>query len=424
MRCKDTDTVPVLSIGVGRICLTLSDYCVHATVLFFFFLMIRRPPRSTLFPYTTLFRSCVVHLLLHPGWPSYVVTWGRSIPCGQCMGGFLPPLCRGGFLPPLSARKTARFLRRTTLTSLRLFCNFLQPRGRSSRPVFNSSRKSVPAWLGRCREKVSSSRRPVLRPRASEVKLQCELHKSRITGPLDTAEIRTIRKISIRLEELRVVEGVKKLPAKINLVPFADGRALNKPNLPVINSMPAADGPRRISDRSWHDSILCEGARIEAEMARATGIEFMERRGNVGLARCLEVETGLQFNVVLLGDANGEPALECCNSRHCPAVQDFGFEAFVFRNRQFPVVAENKPMRRVEQRARSVPLRIDGIDEVLKRRSVVQGLSKGVCRRELHPIRQPLFKTRLETVVCRIRNGVLRKDTRENIDPVRRAASS
>src|SRR6267378_5259872 len=30
---------------------------------FFFFLMIRRPPRSTLFPYTTLFRSPP------PGWP-------------------------------------------------------------------------------------------------------------------------------------------------------------------------------------------------------------------------------------------------------------------------------------------------------------------------------------------------------------------
>src|ERR1043165_10221548 len=30
--------------------------CVH----FFFFLMIRRPPRSTLFPYTTLFRSILV----------------------------------------------------------------------------------------------------------------------------------------------------------------------------------------------------------------------------------------------------------------------------------------------------------------------------------------------------------------------------
>src|SRR5215813_14433743 len=30
---------------------------VFRCVLFFFFLMIRRPPRSTLFPYTTLFRS-------------------------------------------------------------------------------------------------------------------------------------------------------------------------------------------------------------------------------------------------------------------------------------------------------------------------------------------------------------------------------
>src|SRR2546428_9698107 len=29
----------------------------HLRYLFFFFLMIRRPPRSTLFPYTTLFRS-------------------------------------------------------------------------------------------------------------------------------------------------------------------------------------------------------------------------------------------------------------------------------------------------------------------------------------------------------------------------------
>src|SRR2546430_13343865 len=29
----------------------------HNQYLFFFFLMIRRPPRSTLFPYTTLFRS-------------------------------------------------------------------------------------------------------------------------------------------------------------------------------------------------------------------------------------------------------------------------------------------------------------------------------------------------------------------------------
>src|SRR2546428_14159708 len=31
--------------------------CAERSYIFFFFLMIRRPPRSTLFPYTTLFRS-------------------------------------------------------------------------------------------------------------------------------------------------------------------------------------------------------------------------------------------------------------------------------------------------------------------------------------------------------------------------------
>src|SRR5688572_31779503 len=31
--------------------------------IFFFFLMIRRPPRSTLFPYTTLFRSQYPHFI-------------------------------------------------------------------------------------------------------------------------------------------------------------------------------------------------------------------------------------------------------------------------------------------------------------------------------------------------------------------------
>src|SRR5256885_11990666 len=36
----------------------LSAYRSYS-VSFFFFLMIRRPPRSTLFPYTTLFRSAV-----------------------------------------------------------------------------------------------------------------------------------------------------------------------------------------------------------------------------------------------------------------------------------------------------------------------------------------------------------------------------
>src|SRR6266487_5322689 len=39
------------------------------TFNFFFFLMIRRPPRSTLFPYTTLFRSPDQLPLHHPAFP-------------------------------------------------------------------------------------------------------------------------------------------------------------------------------------------------------------------------------------------------------------------------------------------------------------------------------------------------------------------
>src|SRR3712207_7536013 len=37
--------------------MTLTGYGRHAVL---FFLMIRRPPRSTLFPYTTLFRSSII----------------------------------------------------------------------------------------------------------------------------------------------------------------------------------------------------------------------------------------------------------------------------------------------------------------------------------------------------------------------------
>src|SRR5437588_12170517 len=39
------------------ICICLFLFLYFLLSFFFFFLMIRRPPRSTLFPYTTLFRS-------------------------------------------------------------------------------------------------------------------------------------------------------------------------------------------------------------------------------------------------------------------------------------------------------------------------------------------------------------------------------
>src|SRR2546425_11809631 len=45
---------------------TCADCPAMQSFLFFFFLMIRRPPRSTLFPYTTLFRSHAAAQLVTP----------------------------------------------------------------------------------------------------------------------------------------------------------------------------------------------------------------------------------------------------------------------------------------------------------------------------------------------------------------------
>src|SRR5689334_24946527 len=45
-----------------------SLFCSLFFTFFFFFLMIRRPPRSTLFPYTTLFRSSLVTLAVLGGY--------------------------------------------------------------------------------------------------------------------------------------------------------------------------------------------------------------------------------------------------------------------------------------------------------------------------------------------------------------------
>src|SRR2546430_9610688 len=44
--------------------------------MFFFFLMIRRPPRSTLFPYTTLFRSAMISI--HNSVARYVFAMARE----------------------------------------------------------------------------------------------------------------------------------------------------------------------------------------------------------------------------------------------------------------------------------------------------------------------------------------------------------
>src|SRR3989449_11655859 len=53
---------PVYPLTLTAVTVTLVYFCSDQLDCFFFFLMIRRPPRSTLFPYTTLFRSSIVNI--------------------------------------------------------------------------------------------------------------------------------------------------------------------------------------------------------------------------------------------------------------------------------------------------------------------------------------------------------------------------
>src|SRR6266498_511652 len=46
-----------LDVSGGGVFAAPDSIAIDVAYSFFFFLMIRRPPRSTLFPYTTLFRS-------------------------------------------------------------------------------------------------------------------------------------------------------------------------------------------------------------------------------------------------------------------------------------------------------------------------------------------------------------------------------
>src|SRR2546429_6030001 len=76
----------------------------------FFFLMIRRPPRSTLFPYTTLFRSSLV--------PVCSLSWTmprvHRLPCCRLVPGPARPCC--------SDRKSTRLNSSHGYISYAVFC--------------------------------------------------------------------------------------------------------------------------------------------------------------------------------------------------------------------------------------------------------------------------------------------------------------
>src|SRR5688572_32345848 len=92
--------------------------------MFFFFLMIRRPPRSTLFPYTTLFRSLERFDLLHEFFGRHTGDL-RVSPPGQVLDLTLELASQRSVTFPLHAvpdRKSTRLNSSHSQISYAVFC--------------------------------------------------------------------------------------------------------------------------------------------------------------------------------------------------------------------------------------------------------------------------------------------------------------
>src|SRR2546430_9152330 len=92
---------------------------LHACMCYcsFFFLMIRRPPRSTLFPYTTLFRSGRIHVFANRRSSAYQREHcSLALPLCSCQAarGYA---CRGGL-----DRKSTRLNSSHSQISYAVFC--------------------------------------------------------------------------------------------------------------------------------------------------------------------------------------------------------------------------------------------------------------------------------------------------------------
>src|SRR4051812_35656978 len=164
-----------------------------------------------------------------------------------------------------------------------------------------------------------------------------------------------------------MVEHVEELAPEFHPEAFIKLRHFLKTNFPVVNARAAANCARSIADCSGYNRSLGKTiVRIESRIDRLAihsgsrsrpgterahrllRINGLEWGQYVRLAGRLEIEAGLQLDIILFGDAHGEACLKGRNPGHCPAIQHFSGKPFVLRYRQFPVVTEHKSVARVE----------------------------------------------------------------------------
>src|SRR5205807_7723679 len=173
----------------------------------------------------------------------------------------------------------------------------------------------------------------------SEEKLQRELHQPGITGLGNLAELRAVGSVAVWIKELRVIEDVKELSAKINTLLLANFKCLQDSEIRVADMWSAADRTLGIAHGSQQrrviatknrtgaagwlrriGRVLCEAVRIEEIEPIRLWLHLAEWSELSRLAGQFKSKAGHQFVIGEGGGPDGESCLESRGARKGPGI--------------------------------------------------------------------------------------------------------
>src|ERR1700686_5834579 len=132
-----------------------------------------------------------------------------------------------------------------------------------------------------------------------EEKLQSKLYQSRVADLRDLAELSAIRSISVRVEELRVVEDIEELRAEINAPGFGERDGLQYRKVGITDVRPATDRTRSSTEAPKQRGIitseyfLVSAVRRRVRMAGVVGSGGILREA-VGIEKIVAVRLRFQ----------------------------------------------------------------------------------------------------------------------------------
>ena len=77
-----------------------------------------------------------------------------------------------------------------------------------------------------------------------EKELQSKLHQTRVSHLRNLSELRSVREITVGIEELGMVEDIEELGSEINVLAFVDSEGLQDREIAVADMRAATDSTR------------------------------------------------------------------------------------------------------------------------------------------------------------------------------------